>query len=222
MQRAIVPIIVFASVGLLLSIVGLVVTLGRGPAPQAVVLQPDDSVTGLTIPDFSFVDHSSTPRTHQVLDGNVTIMDFIFTNCPFACPMMTGAMTELQTKLAGTPVKFLSISVDPEHDTPEALMAYAGRNDADLSRWTFLTGNKADVERVVKEGLKFELGPDEDREVTLPDGSKMANIQHPTRLFLVGPDRRLLGMYDPNDDESMRMLEAKARVAARSQKQIPR
>lgn len=217
MQRLFIPLIIFASVGLILSITGLVIVLNRAGAPVApVVIQPDPTVAGLRIPEFSLVDQSGNTRTHEMLDGRVTILDFIFTNCPFACPMMTGAMVELSGTLAGTPTRFLSISVDPERDTPEQLLAYAGRNEADLGRWTFLTGDKAEVEHVVREGLQFALGPDEGRPVMLPDGSTMENIIHPTRLILVGPDRRVLGMYDPNREEDMKALESKARAALRS------
>jgi protein SCO1/2 len=218
MQRLIVPVIVFAAVGLLLSIAGLIITLNRSPGPTPSAVEPEANVAGLVIPEFAFVDQSGEPRTHEILEGRVTILDFIFTNCPFACPMMTGAMVELSGKLAGTPVRFLSISVDPERDTPERLMAYAGSNDADLGRWTFLTGNPEDVKRVVMDGLKFALQPDEGRPITLPDGGTMANIQHPTRLILVGPDRRVLGMYDPGDEMALRVLEAKAKAAARALK----
>lgn len=216
MQRLLIPVIVVAAVGLILSIVGLIVTVQRGGGPGPVVIQPDPSVAGLRIPEFALTDQSGQPRTHEMLDGRVTILDFIFTNCPFACPMMTGAMVELSAGLEGTPVRQLSISVDPERDTPEKLRQYAANNDADPDRWTFLTGDAAEVERIVRDGLQFAIGPDESRPVVLPDGSTMSNIIHPTRLILVGPDRRVLGMYDPNRDEDMRALEAKARAAAKA------
>lgn len=216
MPRLTIPLIIVAAVGLVLSIIGLVITLQRAPSAAPVIVQPDPSVAGLHIPEFRLIDQSGDPRTHAMIDGRVTILDFIFTNCPFACPMMTGAMVELSGRLAGTDIQQLSISVDPIRDTPEQLRRYAANNDADLNRWRFLTGDAAEVERIVRDGLQFALGPDEGRPVTLPDGSTMDNIIHPTRLILVGPDRRVLGMYDPNREEDMRTLEAKARAAARA------
>jgi protein SCO1 len=222
MKRLIVPLIVVASVGLLLSIAGLVITLRRmsgQPRPETGIIQPDYASLGLKVPPFELTDQHGRPRTESLFDGRATILDFIFTNCPFACPMMMSAMLELQSSLKGTGVRFASISVDPQRDRPQQLLDYAQRNGADLSRWTFLTGTQATIDSIVQDSLQFALQTEEGRMIQLPDGGEMANIIHPTRLLLVGPDRNVIGMFDPNREEDMRMLEAKARVLARDSAQ---
>src|SRR5437764_231020 len=123
MRRLILPVMVVATVGLALSIIGLVSTLRRAdaPAPASRVLQPDPASIGLSVPEFSLTDQDGVPRTQALLDGRVTIIDFIFTHCPFACPTMTMEMKKLADELAGSPVRFASFSVDPARDTPQRL-----------------------------------------------------------------------------------------------------
>lgn len=215
MQRLIVPIMAVAFVGLVLSVVGLVLTARRiAAAPATADLTPDPAVAGLRVPEFRMRDQTGAERTEVLFDGRVTILDFTFTHCPFACPIMVLAMYDLATSLKGTGVRFASISVDPERDTPARLLEYATEKELDLSRWTFLTGDQRDVERIVLGALQFALGPDPERTIPLPDGTTMQNITHPTRLILVGPKREVLGMYDPNRPEEMETLERRARAIA--------
>lgn len=217
MHRLILPIMVVALVGLVLSVVGLVVTARRlGSSTVAPDLTPDPAVAGLRLPEFRMRDQTGAERTEAMFEGRVTVLDFTFTHCPFACPIMVLAMNDLATALKGTSVRFASISVDPERDTPARLMEYATEKELDLSRWTFLTGDKKDVERIVMGALQFALGPDPERTIPLPDGTTMQNITHPTRLILIGPQREVLGMYDPNRPEEMGTLERRARAIAGS------
>jgi protein SCO1/2 len=221
-RRWLLPLTIFAATGLALSVTGLVLVAGRRADPNASrVLEPDLLCAGLNVPEFSMVDQSGTPTTQAALVGRVTVLDFVFTNCPFICPGMMVAMKGLCGELAGTPVRFMSISVDPAHDTPERLREYAADHGADLTRWSFLTGEQAMVERIVRDALQFELQPDPSREIGTRDGSKMANITHPGKLLLIGPDLRVLGLYDPNDVEQMRRLVFRARRAGEALRSGP-
>ena len=88
----------------------------------------------------------------DVLRGRVVLINFIFTNCLDACPMMTQRLIQTR-KLLVESVKddiwFVSISIDPERDTPEAMKAFARKQGADLSRWIFLTGKKENLDQIV-------------------------------------------------------------------------
>ena len=215
--RWFVPAVVLALSAFLLSAGTLLYMLSGGGGHEPFrVLQPDPLAAGLAVPDFTLVDQEGKSQTQALLDGRVTIIDFIFTHCPFACPGMTMAMSELQQQLAGTPVRFASFSVDPERDTPERLRKFASDHDADPARWTFLTGDRATVDRIVHDSLQFALQEDPDRKIDLPEGGQMSNITHPTKLVLVGPDRRVLGFYDPNRQEDMDKLLVRAKLAAQS------
>ncbi len=191
----------------------LFVMANRGRTEGASPLKPDKVMEGLSIPDFAMTDHDGKPVDQTIFDGRVTVIDFFFTNCPFVCPGMTREMSNLTRTLAGTPVRFISFSVDPAHDTPERLREYALENKADLSRWTFLTGEYETVRKIVHDSLMFALGTDESRTIELGPGETMSNIMHPSKLVLIGPDRRVLAMYEYSIDADLEALAKRARLA---------
>jgi cytochrome oxidase Cu insertion factor (SCO1/SenC/PrrC family) len=91
------------------------------------------------------------------MEGKVWIASFIFTNCPDECPLMTAEMAQFQSDWAHVPdLRLVSISVDPERDTPAVLSQYADRFNADPERWLFLTGDKRAIYHLAREG--FRLG----------------------------------------------------------------
>ncbi|QYK46813.1 MAG: SCO family protein [Phycisphaeraceae bacterium] len=178
-------------------------------------LEADEGLEGLVIPDFHLVDQFGKPVDQTIFDGRITILDFSFTNCPFVCPGMNAAMLMLQSQLVGTSVRFASISVDPRNDVPEVLKAHADKIGVDHARWTWLTGEEAEIKRIVSESLKFELQDDPSRPITLADGSVMNNIIHPSRLFLIGPERQLLALYPFSDMSALDALKRRAESGAR-------
>ncbi len=165
------------------------------------------------VPDFAFTDQSGNSATAELLDGRYTVLDFMFTNCPLWCPGMTQAMAQVQDATAGGSLRFMSISIDGEHDSPERLAAWAADYDADLDRWSFLTGPPSEVWPIVDE-LGFDVSFDEQMVLNRPDGTTMANINHPTRLLLVGPDRRVIGMFAYQSAEEIDALIDRARELA--------
>lgn len=95
------------------------------------------------IKDFTATSQENEKIGLKDLQGKVWISDFIFTSCADVCPPMTANMAKLQQKVKDeglTNVEFVSFSVDPTVDTPEALKNYATQFGADLKNWTLLTG----------------------------------------------------------------------------------
>lgn len=110
------------------------------------------------VPEFALLDQNGQTVTRDDLRGKIWIADFIFTRCQGPCPLMTGRMLEVQRALAKTPdVKLVSVTVDPSHDTPEVLKAYAEANQADPDRWKFLTGDPQVIRKLVTEGFMQHL-----------------------------------------------------------------
>jgi protein SCO1/2 len=110
------------------------------------------------VPDFTLTDQDGNTVTKNDLRGKIWIADFIFTRCKGPCPLMTARMLEMQRALVKAPeIKLVSVTVDPEYDTPEVLKAYAAGNKADPDRWKFLTGDKAVIEKLVTEGFMQHL-----------------------------------------------------------------
>ena len=90
----------------------------------------------------------------DVLKGRVVLINFIFTNCPDACPMVTHKLMQVRNMLVPAikdDVWFISVSVDPERDTPEAMKEFATKQGVDESRWLFLTGSKENLTYIVKQ-----------------------------------------------------------------------
>lgn len=114
------------------------------------------------IPSFSFTTQEGRQLTREDMLGKVWVADFVFTRCSGPCPVMTSRMAELAKGLAkAKDVRLVSISVDPEHDTPAVLTEYAGRMTADPSKWIFLTGPKAEIDDFARKGMFQVLAYDE-------------------------------------------------------------
>ena len=108
------------------------------------------------VPSFRLVDEHEAPFSTESMLGHVSVVDFIFTRCPSSCPRLTATMARLQNRLRDrqNDVRLVSLSVDPENDTPAGLTAYAAKANADLARWTFVTGPFDEVAKAVVLGFK--------------------------------------------------------------------
>jgi len=158
---------------------------------------------------FALVDQDGRPFSSQSLRGQPWIASFVFTTCKTICPMITAQQGNVARRLRDVPtIRFVSITVDPAHDTPDVLRAYGERHRADFTRWTFLTGGPAVVRRVVEGGLLQPVGEREAR----PDGAW--DIVHTGRLLLVDAESRARRLY-ALDAASLAQLERDARALAR-------
>jgi protein SCO1/2 len=105
--------------------------------------------------DFALTNQNNTVVTLDDLRGKVWIADIIFTRCPGPCRRMTKDMARLQDLWPqDAPVRFVSLTSDPEYDTPTVLKRYAEDYKADLNRWDFLTGTKQQIVDAAK-NLEF-------------------------------------------------------------------
>ena len=95
-------------------------------------------------PDFTLIDQDGNPVQLSSLRGKVVLLDFIYTSCPGPCPLLSRKFSQFQKTLGervGKEVVLLSITVDPQYDTPAVLKEYARRYQADTAGWKFLTGS---------------------------------------------------------------------------------
>jgi protein SCO1/2/putative membrane protein len=153
---------------------------------------------------FQLTERSGRRVTHDDLADRVAIVSFIFTRCQLSCPRITSIMKSLQEKLEGTDVQLVSLSVDPDHDTPEVLRSYADSYGADPQRWWFLTGPRSEIYDLIQNRFKLSVMDDPGA-----DGEKSEFILHSDRLGLV--DRgRIVGLFDSNEPEARKALVAQA------------
>ena len=114
-------------------------------------------------PDFTLTDPDGKRIALKDLRGKVLAITFIFASCTDTCPLLTAIMTGLQNRLGadfGPRVYFVSITVDPERDTPEVLKRYAETHRANLAGWAFLTGTPAEIREVARRyGIYYKKTP---------------------------------------------------------------
>jgi protein SCO1 len=153
------------------------------------------------VPEFALTNRDGRTVRRADLDGRPWIADFVFTRCPASCPMMSARMARLNRELAADlPVRLVSISVDPTHDTPQVLQRYAESFQA-TDRWLFLTGTREDVRRLCIEGFKLGL------DMAPAPGMGPEPILHSTRFVLVDGRGGIRGYYEAFDEESTARLE---------------
>ena len=156
------------------------------------------------LPGFALTDASGKPFGTGDLDGRVWVADFIFTSCPEVCPRMTEEMARLQTFLVNRAldgrVQLVSLSVDPDRDTPATLLAYSRQFHARPQTWHFVTGSQQAIEDAVVRGFKIAVSREKD------DSQDGFAIVHGTKFVLVDQARQIRGYYDANDSASMARL----------------
>lgn len=148
-----------------------------------------------TVPPFQLTDQNGQSFGSQQLLGKIWIADFIYTTCPGPCPMISSRMSETQKPLRDTDVKLVSFTVDPQHDTPQVLRGYAERLNAQPGRWEFLTGDKATIYGLSRDGFKLATA----------DGDGSGPI-HSTRIILVDRSGIIRGYYDATDADAVTRL----------------
>lgn len=145
---------------------------------------------------YSLVNHeSNTVEFPTLLDGNIGIMGYIFTNCPDICPITTNNMRRIQDSLKSkniTNVKFVSISFDVETDKPSVLKEFAQVRNLDLSNWQFLTGKRETIDELMKKVGVVAFKGDS---TVFEDGSKSFYYVHTDRIQLVDKNGMLRRNY---------------------------
>ncbi len=103
-----------------------------------------------TISSMDLVDQEGEPVNLQTFRGQPWFANIIFTRCPGPCARMTQKMRQLQEALPAeaSEVQLVSLTTDPDFDTPEVLSQYARKFQADTQSWKFLTGTKEEIVRV--------------------------------------------------------------------------
>lgn len=142
------------------------------------------------LPAFSLVDSHGAPLTRERLQGTVWVASFLFTRCGGTCPATASKVQVLQASLPEGAV-LVSVTVDPERDTPEVLAAYASRYQRVEGRWLLATGETRQITELAQRG--FYLGGGE-------------ALFHSTRLALVDQQARLRGFYESTSEAEMTRL----------------
>jgi protein SCO1/2 len=158
-------------------------------------------------PPFELVDQDGAPRSLASLRGKTVLLDFVYANCPGPCPILTGTHVRVQKLLPEDlrgKVWFVSVTLDPERDSPETLRAYGKARGADFASWSFLTGTKPAVEDVI---ARYGVG-----KMPAPGGE----IQHIVVSFLIDSEGRIVKRYFGLEHHADDLAREVAELAARS------
>jgi protein SCO1 len=123
------------------------------PIPPKSPAAPGRRVVNIPVPDFKLRDQDGKTFHFASARGEVVLITFIFTTCPDVCPLLTANFAAIQRDLDRQNIadyRLLSITTDPERDTPPVLKAYATRFNAQTERWSFLTGTRQDLAKIWK------------------------------------------------------------------------
>jgi protein SCO1/2 len=114
-------------------------------------------------PEFTLTKQDGKRLALKELRGKALAITFIFASCADTCPLLTAKMAGIQNRLGadfGAKVFFVSITVDPERDTPEVLKRYADAHKANPAGWAFVTGTPAEISEVAKRyGIYYKKTP---------------------------------------------------------------
>lgn len=150
-------------------------------------------------PAFELTERSGARVSLEQLAGRPFVVDFVFTRCTLACPTMTGRMAKIGAALGeGDDFRRVSITVDPEHDTPAVLTEFADKYAAP-STWWFLTGDRDEIHALSRQGFLLGLDP--------ATGDPTNPIGHSTRFVLVDGVGRIRGYYDAMHLEEVQRLD---------------
>ena len=160
------------------------------PSTVAPELKPGEAV-----PDAEFVDQNGTKQAFSAFKGRPLAITFIYTKCPLPdfCPLMDRNFVAVQQTLKTEPAlkqaHLVSISFDPATDTPAVLKKHAAQLKADPARWTFLTGDRVQIDTFASRfGMAIARAP-----------TDPSNITHNLRTAIVDADGKLVKVYTGND-----------------------
>ncbi len=156
------------------------------------------------IPEFSFKDQNGESVGRAQMEGKITIVDFFFTSCPSICPVMSKEMERVDDMFRDKPmVQIMSISIDPEYDTPEILKAYADEHNATPGKWHFLSGPKEETYRLAKCGFIIP---------TVDGNGVPDDFVHTDKFMLIDELGRIRGYYSGTNREEVDMLILETKV----------
>jgi len=145
-----------------------------------------------SIAAFTLTNQDGQITTLADFSNHVWVADIVFTRCAGPCPRMTGQMKLLQNFLpSASTAKLVTLTTDPENDSPAVLKKYGQRFDVDFNRWTFLTGTKNEIAALASGSLKLSAQP-----VKPADQKDVADLFiHTTIFVIVDKHARLRGFF---------------------------
>lgn len=146
-----------------------------------------------TMESFQLTDSLDQPFNSKSLEGDIWLGSFFYTSCPGSCIMQNMEKAKLRNEFKDRGLKMVSITCDPDNDTPAALAGYAERFQADPDRWYFCTGKFDYIQKIGNEFFDIKVEPQ----------------YHSDRVFLVGRDGKVIDSFRTSQKDQMESLHKK-------------
>ncbi len=131
--------------------------------------------TVMKVPDFQLTDQNNKKITNRDMLGKVYLVEFFFSRCPTICPVMNTNMRAIEDEINDPDFGIVSISIDPENDTPELLKEHAQRIGVKSPNWHFLTGNRDYIGKLADQ-FNIYVGDKEDESESLNHSGMIALV----------------------------------------------
>lgn len=163
------------------------------------------------VPSFEFENQYGKLITNKDYQNKVYVVEFFFTSCPTICPIMNENMVKIQNEFYGNPsFGIVSISIDPERDSPEVLKAYADQKGATLKNWNFLTGEKEAIYSFSNDGFRLYAGENKDAEGGFEHSGLFALIDKEgfirSRTVMNGDNENPIKFYNGLEEKEIQWL----------------
>ena len=201
------PLTIWLGFGLLFGLLGLMYLLSLAEYSQArqKALPVIDQIA-----DFTLTNQDNRVTTLADFTNRVWVADIIFTRCAGSCPVMSAQMRSLQDALpSASQAKLVTLTTDPDYDTPAVLKKYGERYGARFQRWTFLTGSKPQLAGLATGGLKLGSTP-------VPPQDQKSPVDlfvHSTIFVVVDKQARLRGIFQ-TEGEGVDWAKVKPQILA--------
>lgn len=182
----IVSVLVWGGITLVIGVIAVAYVRERSQASKTLPILRE-------VNPFSLTNQHGQVVTRESLAGKVWLAEIIFSRCPVQCLKMTRELVAIQNELPKRDdLGFVSLTADPEYDTPAVLKNYGAAHGADPARWNFLTGSKSNLYSLALDGLLLSVRENPDKQNANLDDLFI----HSTRLVLVDRKGRLRAWFN--------------------------
>jgi len=167
------------------------------------------------LPPFELTNQDGAVFKSSSLDGKLWVASFFFTRCQTICPKVMQAVKAVQDGMVERKwnTHLVTITVDPDHDTPEVLRKKGEEIGADFSRWHFLTAEQAVIKDLVMKGFKVAIGD------PVKNAEGVMDITHAAQLMLINEEGKVLGLFESDPAGVNELLEKMASLIDQNPRQ---
>lgn len=151
-----------------------------------------------TVEDFTLIDQQGRPFKSADHDGKIWIVNCFFSSCPIVCPKVMKNVQKVHDLLRNDEdIVTMSMTVDPKRDTPEHLLSYANKFNANLDSWFMLTGEKQDIYRIARKDFLMSASEGTGDE---------SDFLHSENIMIIDPDHRIRDIINGTGPKADQMI----------------